>query len=315
MNQKQINYFDRLVKSTENFSGIMIHELRTPFNGISGVHQLLEDKLSDSEAQSANKTNISIAQKLPEIFSGIIRKAETESPGNVQDTFLDLICRCRKYFKKQIETLLENTSYLKKHMPDDITTLSMAETCIEKITSIMNTILLYNDIRNGDLKLVPGQVDIRNLLNELTNNMQNQAAEKNLQMNISIENDVPEVLIGDAVRIEQILSNIINNAIEFTQKGRIDVLVTTEKNANNNPELRIAITDTGIGIAPTDLKMVFLPFTQVVTWQHHSRGQGLGLPIARGLAELMGGSIELMSQFGRETTVTVAIPLQIPASR
>ncbi len=114
--------------------------------------------------------------------------------------------------------------------------------------------------------------------------------------------------VGDARRVEQVLLNLLNNAIKFTARGEVALDVALEGGA-----VRISVTDTGIGIRPADLATLFLPFRQVDdTLARNHEGTGLGLAISRRLAELMGGRIDAESKWGKGSTFSFTLPLQGP---
>ena len=126
--------------------------------------------------------------------------------------------------------------------------------------------------------------------------------------------DVPDAVIGDALRISQVLTNLLENAVKFTVKGRVDLSVDVADSEEDVVDVRFEVSDTGIGIAEDQMSHLFDSFTQAdpsITRRYG--GTGLGLAISRELVELMGGSISARSTPGVGSTFTVTLPL-VPAA-
>ena len=149
------------------------------------------------------------------------------------------------------------------------------------------------------------------MIDKLAKSQEQQIAKQNLSFNVSINSDVPGLLVGDPLRIQQVLLNLLGNAIKFTEQGAISIDVSVEEEGAFRALLDISVTDTGIGIAADLHERIFEPFIQVFDANsNHYRGSGLGLSISRSLAGLMGGTVELESQVGTGSTFRLLIPLQ-----
>lgn len=133
-----------------------------------------------------------------------------------------------------------------------------------------------------------------------------------MHMETEIATDIPHQLCGDEVRIRQILLNLINNAVKYTQKGTITLKVDWEQKPEKFLELKVAVVDTGIGIREEDMATLFESFQRVDMQKNRGiEGTGLGLPIAKQLVEQMEGSIHVESVYGEGTTFFVNIPQKI----
>ena len=139
------------------------------------------------------------------------------------------------------------------------------------------------------------------------------AARKGLELTTSIADDVPDGVLGDPARLRQILVNLLSNAVKFTDRG--SVKLTVERLPQDPPALRFAVSDTGIGIAPEKLPLLFDRFVQAdSSTTRRFGGTGLGLAISKRLAQLMDGEIEIESEDGRGSTFSLTIVLHEPAA-
>ncbi len=168
---------------------------------------------------------------------------------------------------------------------------------------IINDILDLSKIESGKLDIENSAFSIRSLLNEVVEGLSLKAREKGLKLSIDIEDALHDNLKGDPLRLQQILSNLISNAIKFTPKGSVTVLVQEKKRVRDTTEIEFCILDTGIGMSEEQQDKVFQPFQQAdssTTRQYG--GTGLGLAICRQLTNLMGGTISVESEPGKGST-------------
>lgn len=180
---------------------------------------------------------------------------------------------------------------------------SMVSHSAEALLCIINDILDFSKIEAGKVDLESIDFDLRVTLEDLCDLLAMRAHEKGLNFSCLIEHDVPSFLRGDPGRIRQVLTNLIGNAIKFTQTGEITVHVSLERDDGESVGLALAVSDTGIGIRQDKLGFLFQPFTQAdASIQRKFGGTGLGLSISRHLAEMMGGTIEVQSRDGIGST-------------
>ena len=181
----------------------------------------------------------------------------------------------------------------------------------ENLLDIINDVLDFSKIEAGRLELAPVDFPLRAALREVIESFSERASRKGLSLECSVGEDIPDALHGDAVRLRQVLNNLIGNAIKFTEAGRIAVAVERAQ----GDALRFSVGDTGIGIDAEDRALIFDAFAQADT--SHSRrygGTGLGLSISRQLIELMGGRLGLESTPGQGSTFWFEVPFA-PATR
>ncbi len=178
---------------------------------------------------------------------------------------------------------------------------------------IINDILDFSKIEAGrlDLELVPFQLE--DVLDNLANLVMARAQEKGLEYLNSVAPEVPLVLVGDPLRLGQILSNLVTNAIKFTDRGEVVVSVRVEKSEERQCLLRFEVRDTGVGITEEQQKKLFLPFSQAdSSTTRKYGGTGLGLVICRRLVEMMGGIIGVDSSHGHGSTFFFTVSLGLP---
>lgn len=182
----------------------------------------------------------------------------------------------------------------------------------ENLLTIVNDILDLSKIEAGMMRIEAAPFSIRGLLHSVETLMQSKAAEKNLQFKTTVDDDLPDVLDGDAIRLTQILVNLIGNAIKFTDRGSVTVRLKAGKKEEGKIWVSVIVSDTGIGIEPQKQQTIFERFQQAedsVTRKYG--GTGLGLAIVRDLVDLQGGTIEMASEVGEGTTFHLRIPYSI----
>lgn len=167
------------------------------------------------------------------------------------------------------------------------------------LLSIINDILDFSKIEGGKMKLERQPLDLRSCIVSYLDLVAGSANEKGLKLEYSIDKNVPEAIISDSVRLRQILLNLLSNAIKFTDKGKVELSVTSQP-AGGIYEIHFAIKDTGIGIPEDKMSRLFQPFSQVdASMTRKYGGTGLGLAICKRLVELMGGNIWVESWLGK----------------
>ena len=197
--------------------------------------------------------------------------------------------------------------------------LELVRSSSEALLMILNDILDYSKIEADHLELEAIPFDVSKVVHATASLLAVRAREKHLELLADVTPEVPRAVRGDPTRLRQVLMNLIGNAIKFTEQGEVVVSVTTALAADDIVQLRFAIRDTGIGIAPEHVDAVFREFTQAdSTMTRRYGGTGLGLAISQRLVRLMGGEIALTSQLerGSEFSFTLAFPAEIaPPSR
>jgi len=189
--------------------------------------------------------------------------------------------------------------------------LKVISVSAENLLTIINEILDFSKIEAGQVELESIPVNLKELLSDVENLLSIKAQEKGLYLKARYSDQLPKCILGDPTRLKQIIINLVNNAIKFTEEGGITILLEKKKEleAPDNFILGINIIDTGIGISDEGKQKLFKAFSQTssATTRTHG-GTGLGLLISKDLAQLMGGDIGVDSESGKGSTFWVQIP-------
>lgn len=171
------------------------------------------------------------------------------------------------------------------------------------LLSIINDILDLSKIESGRMVLIPVEYSFSSVMNDVVNMTMNKAKDKGLGYNLKVSEDMPSVLLGDEIRIRQVMLNLINNAIKYTHEGSVSVEVSY---IDKMEMLQVIVSDTGIGIKDEDLGRLFASFQRLEEEKNRNiEGTGLGLNITRSLVRMMDGAISVKSVYGEGTTFTV----------
>ena len=167
------------------------------------------------------------------------------------------------------------------------------------LLSLINDILDFSKIESGKMDIIPVDYDLGILLNDTIEMIRSRAEEKKLQLEVKIEPDTPVHLHGDEVRIRQIITNILTNAVKYTPKGKVILTVSGKKMSPETVQLYVSVKDTGIGIKEEDKERLFDSFQRVDESRNRNiEGTGLGLSITMQLLNLMGSRLEVESTYG-----------------
>lgn len=183
----------------------------------------------------------------------------------------------------------------------------------QSLMGIINDILDMSKIESGMFEIVEAPYNVRDFVSELEEVAKSRIGDKPVTFLAQVDDQVPEFLSGDKLRVRQILVNLIGNAAKFTEQGHIRLKVDTVTGGDSLC-LRFQVADTGIGIKKEDMDKLFISFSQVSTYENHNKeGTGLGLAISRALSKMMGGDIQVESTYGKGSTFTVMLK-QTPVS-
>jgi signal transduction histidine kinase len=191
---------------------------------------------------------------------------------------------------------------------------SMVHTSGQSLLVIINDILDFSRLDAGKMILTPVSFDLRQTVQEVIALFEAEASIKGLKLLLRYHGAAPTRLVGDAVRVRQMMTNLLGNAVKFTERGGIEVSVECHERTAAEGSLRVAVKDTGIGIAPDKVELIFEKFTQADgSMTRRYGGTGLGLTIVKQLVDLMGGAVAVESQPGKGSTFAVTFRLPLAA--
>ena len=189
-----------------------------------------------------------------------------------------------------------------KHLMNNIQTSSNI------LLGVVNDILDISKIESGKMTIEKTDFNLRTLINNIESILSEKVQEQGIKFNVNYNELINSSFIGDSLRISQVLTNLLNNAIKFTSQGEVNLNI---KNLNNNL-IRFEVQDTGIGLKKEQLKTLFEEFTQAdMSTSRKYGGTGLGLSISKNLVELMGGEISVKSEFTKGSTFSFELPLEV----
>ncbi len=180
------------------------------------------------------------------------------------------------------------------------------------LLSLINDILDFSKIEAGSMEINESEYEFSSVLNDVYNMINIKAQQKVLGLSFDVDGELPDRMVGDEIRLRQIIVNVLNNAIKYTQEGEVKLSATGTRNFDGSITLKIAVTDTGMGIKEEDLKNLFEKFKRLDIDKNRTvEGSGLGLAITSSLLELMGGSISVESEYGKGSTFTILLPQEV----
>jgi len=195
---------------------------------------------------------------------------------------------------------------LDAHVKVNLAKISNAGTTL---LSIVNDILDFSKIESGKLTLSPVEYFMSSIINDIITLVLTRLGEKPIKFKLNIKDDLPNKLVGDDLRVKQILTNLLTNAIKYTREGSIELIIrSSSRESDNKVWLDVAVCDTGMGIPKDDIGSLFLDYYQVhANATRNIEGTGLGLPITKRLVEMMEGEINVASEWGKGSTFSFRI--------
>ncbi|HEX5122398.1 MAG TPA: ATP-binding protein [Rhodanobacteraceae bacterium] len=194
--------------------------------------------------------------------------------------------------------------------PDQRDYLSTAHASARELLRIVDAILDYSKLDAERLELETVGLNLRELVNGVAQLLQRTAESKGLRLSVTIDPNVRLAVRGDPVRLRQVLTNLVSNAIKFTERGGVHIQVSKRSETRDTHEIVFAVRDTGIGIAPEVAAKLFRPFSQAdASTTRVFGGTGLGLAICKRLVDLMGGHLGVKSEIGKGSLFWFSVPL------
>lgn len=180
------------------------------------------------------------------------------------------------------------------------------------LLSLINDILDFSKIEAGNMEIMESDYELSSVLNDVVSMIQIKAEQKNLKLAVNVNPSTPEKLHGDEMRLRQIMINVLNNAVKYTNKGKVTLKITFDQAGEDRINLIIAIADTGVGIREKDMDKLFGKFQRLDQNKNRTvEGSGLGLAIVHHLLELMDGTIDVHSVYGEGSTFIISLPQEV----
>jgi signal transduction histidine kinase/CheY-like chemotaxis protein/ligand-binding sensor domain-containing protein len=287
--------------------GIFVFYYRIRMNIVKSQKYALEKEVAERTKQLALSTRVE-RQARKEAEKA---KLESEHANEAKSVFLATMSH---EIRTPMNGVIGMASLLSetKLNPEQKEYTDTIKSCGENLLTVINDILDFSKIESGKMELETKDFDLRTCIEEVFDVFSGRASQIGLDLVYEIDSNVPLQIVGDSLRLRQVIMNLVGNAIKFTQKGEIFIAVRLLKVSGHDIELTFEVRDTGIGISADKLDRLFKAFSQVdSSMTRRYGGTGLGLVICEKLISLMGGSIGVESQIGYGTTFTFTIQSRI----
>ncbi|MBO4610081.1 MAG: response regulator [Lachnospiraceae bacterium] len=182
------------------------------------------------------------------------------------------------------------------------------------LLGLINDILDFSKIEAGKVEIIPVDYDLSSVLNNLVNMLRVRAEGKNLDLKFDFDKDLPKILNGDEVRIKQIITNILTNAVKYTEEGSVTFTMGFEKDPEDSDSifLKVSVKDTGIGIKKEDMEKLFSKFERIEEKRNRNiEGTGLGMNITQSLLDMMDSKLEVESVYGEGSTFSFRLKQKV----
>lgn len=239
-------------------------------------------------------------------------KQEAEASAKVKNEF---VANVTHELRTPVNGILGNTNILLETENDSekLHMLRTIETGCKTMNNLINNILDFSKLEAGKFTLEQRRFEFRSMIDYVRSTHMPKITEKGLKFFVTVSPEIPEYVIGDELRIGQVLNNLLSNACKFTHVGKVSLEVLKTAQNGNRVELFFMVIDTGIGIAKADIDKLFKSFSQVdASVSRKYGGTGLGLNISSQLVELMGGNISVDSEVNKGTMFSFSIWVELP---
>lgn len=255
-----------------------------------------------------NKSNLLLTEKNNEL---IIAKEKAEKASQARSEFLSTVSH---ELRTPLNAINGITHLLLEEKPkkSQLHYLSSLQFSGNYLTTFINDILEINKIESDKAEIEYISFDLKKLLKDIKKSLKEVALKNENQFHLIVDDAIPDILIGDPTKLSQIVMNLINNALKFTQKGKVTIIATLLSLEHNTAAIRFQIIDTGIGIPQDKLESVFESFSQgSIEINRKYGGTGLGLTIVNKLINLLGGQIKLESIEGKGASFSFALDFKV----
>ena len=251
-----------------------------------------------------NKKSLNIMEQQMEIFGSL---KETERSKD------DFMANVSHEIRTPINTICGMSEIvLREELTDQVrSNVFSIQTAGRNLQSIVSDVLDFTEMQTGKMSLVEESYNITSTINDVINMSMARKSERNIELMVDCDANLPSGLIGDEQKIRRIIMNLVNNALKFTEEGCVSIMMSARK-TDYGINLIVNIKDTGIGMKKESMEKLFTSFNQVDTKRNRQKeGIGLGLAISQALVDMMGGFITVSSEFGKGSEIQFVIPQQV----
>lgn len=314
--RNMVNTVDRIRRGQldSRVEGFMLGELDMLKNGINSMAMSLaayHEEMQHNVDQATSDLRETLEQMEIQNVELDLAKKRAQEAARIKSEFLaNMSHELRTPLNGVIGfTRLTLKSELNPTQRDHLHTI---ERSANNLLTIINDVLDFSKLEAGKLILESIPFPLRSTLDDVVTLLAHSSHDKGLELTLNIKNDVPDNVIGDPLRLQQVITNLVGNAIKFTESGNIDILVEKRALSNNKVQIEVQIRDTGIGIPERDQTRLFQAFRQAdASISRRHGGTGLGLVITQKLVKEMGGDISFHSQPNRGSTFWFHINLDL----
>ncbi len=239
------------------------------------------------------------------------QKEEIDNLNKAQNRFFSSMSH---EIRTPINTIIGlNEMILREEVSDEVAEdAENIQAASKMLLSLINDILDMSKLQSGQMQITPVKYNTVDMISDVVTMMRLRAQEKGLEFRVNIARDIPSELMGDEIRIKQILINVLNNAVKYTGEGYVMLSVQCEKISNDKATIVYSVTDSGMGIKRENIPYLFTAFKRVdETKNRYIEGTGLGLSIVKQLLDVMGGKVTVNSVYTQGSTFIIEIPQEI----
>ncbi|MBX2896545.1 MAG: PAS domain S-box protein [Cyclobacteriaceae bacterium] len=288
----------------------MQFRIATKHRGLVWVENVIKPVYTNNELTGFQSTVRDISAR--KLYEAALQEAKekAENATKVKSQFLSMMSH---EIRTPINGILGLTNLMLAENPreDQLQRLSLLKFSGENLLSIINDVLDFSKAEAGKIILETIPFDLHEVARNVINILTLKANEKQIELSVSLDSKLPRYFAGDSVRLTQVLNNLVNNAIKFTEVGSVNVEIKSVQIGSHTHTIQFSITDTGIGIPSNKLNTIFESFTQANSdTTRKYGGTGLGLAITKNLVELMGGQLQVKSKMGEGSTFSFEVVMQ-----
>lgn len=294
---------------------MLLKSIMNPLKNMALVAKNYEKGLYDDEFEVGREDELGdISRALQSMASSLTEHIkEAEAANNAKSDFL---AHMSHEIRTPINAVLGmNEMILRESNDGEILEYSEnIKTSGTMLLGIINDILDFSKIESGKLEIIPVDYDLSTILNDLVHMIQTRADDKGLMFKLDFDSNIPRLLHGDEIRIKQIITNILTNAVKYTEKGSVTFSMGYDP-IENDPDsimLHVSVKDTGMGIKEEDMKKLFSEFERIEEKKNRNiEGTGLGMSITKSLLEMMDSSLQVESVYGEGSVFSFSIKQRV----